>query len=237
MQRGSMRNLLRRLLHDVSATEFDDNAELNELLLFGLHDMQEYIMAIDKEAFAQWDNADVKINERYYPRPVSSRFEFELSYSSDPAVNAYRPLTRVSFGSLRRTESGIQSESMDRTRDIAIQDIKTVAELGQYGIIGNYYYISWIPAATIVDAFEVVHSPTLTMANDTDTPELPIWMHRGVVYSALLQALLETPSDTTKVERELARIVGKIGRHYEKSAANALVLGADLRKGKAFGTR
>lgn len=237
MQRGSMRNLLRRMLNDVSKTEFDDDTELDELLLFGLHDMQEYIMAIDKEAFAQWDNADVKISERYYPRPVSSRFEFELSYSSNPAVNAYRPLTRVSFGVLRKTESGVLSGSIDRGRDIAIHDVTTSSDLGQYGIIGNYYYISWIPAATIVDGFEVVHSPTLTMANDTDTPELPIWMHRGVVYSAFLQALLETPSDTTKVERELARIVGKIGRHYEKSAANPLTLGADLRKGKAFGTR
>ncbi len=237
MQRGSMRKLLRRLLNDVAKVEFDDDDELDELLLFGLHDMQEYILAIDKEAFAQWDNADVKANVRHYPRPVSSRYEFELSYSSDPSVNEYRPLNRVSFGAIRRTETGVHSESMDRNRDIALGDAVTSGELGQYGIIGNYYYISWVPDATIVNGFEVVHCPTLTMANDTDIPELPIWMHRGVVYSAFLQALLETPSDVTKVEKELARIVGKIGRHYEKSGANALAITADLRKGKAFGTR
>lgn len=236
MNRESMRNLLRRLLHDVAETEWEDNDELNDLLLFGLHDMQEYIMAIDKEAFAQWDNADIKATVRYYPRPVSSRFEFELSYSSDPSVNAYRPLNRVSFGSLRHSESGVYSESMDRDRDIAIT-AATSGTLGQYAIIGNYFYLSWIPPATIVDALEIVHCPTLSMADDTTVPELPIWMHRGIVYSAFLQALLETPADVTKVERELARIVGKIGRHYEKSAANALTVRVDARKGVAFRTR
>ncbi len=237
MNRGSMRTLLRRLLNDAAAVEFNDNAELDDLLLFGLHDMQEYIMAIDKEAFAQWDNADIESTVRYYPRPVSSRFEFELSYSSDPSVNAYRPLNRVSFGDLRRRESGISSESMDRSRDIAISDVATSDARGEYAIIGNYYYLSWIPSATIVDALEIVHCPTLSMADDTTVPELPIWMPRGRVYSAFLPALLETPSDGTQVERELARIVGKIGRHYEKSAANALTLRVDARKGVAFGTR
>lgn len=237
MNRGSMTNLLRRLLQDVAAVEFDDDAELHELLLFGLHDMQEYILAIDKEAFAQWDNADVKIDERYYPRPVSSRFEFELSYSSVPGTNAYRPLSRVSYLDVRRRESGTPSGSIDRGRDVAIADVSSPSDLGQYAIIGNYYYISWIPGATIVDGFETVHCQTLSMADNTTVPELPIWMHRGIVYSAFLQALLETPSDVTKVERELARIVGKIGRHYEKSAAGPLVLSADVRKGKAFGTR
>jgi len=232
-----MRNLLRRLLNDAAATEFDDDDELDELLLFGLHDMQEYILAIDKEAFSQWDNADIEINTRYYPRPVSSRYEFELSYSSDPSANAYRPLGRVSFGDLRRRESGVYSESMDRNRDIPISDAATSSELGEYAIIGNYYYLSWIPPATIVDALEIVHCPTLSMADDTTVPELPIWMHRGIVYSAFLQVLLETPSDVTKVERELARIVGKIGRHYEKSASSALTLRVDARKGIAFNTR
>jgi hypothetical protein len=232
-----MRSLLRRFLNDVAKVEFDDDNELDELLLFGLHDMQEYIMAIDKEAFAQWDNADVKVNVRHYPRPLGSRFEFELAYSSDPTTNVYRPLSRVEYGDMRRRESGVYSESMDRDRDIALTDVVTSDNLGQYSIIGKYYYLGWNPEATIVNGLEIVHHPLLTMATDTDVPELPIWMHRGIVYSAFLQAVLETPADVTKIERELARIVGKINRHYEKSANNALTIRADLRKGRAFGSR
>lgn len=211
MNRGGMRDMLRRILMEDSADNWTDT-ELNEILNLALQSWQDYVLAVDPDAFLQWDYADLTVDERYYPKPVGMRSEVELGYKGDTSWTDYKPLELYGYQSLRRGIVGTRRESDT--------DPIPTEPSGKYAHAGDFFFLGWNPAATVSEGLEVSYVPHLTMAVDSDVPDLAIGLHYGVVVEAAIMALDETPEPTEKLEKKRDRLVNKIGLYYRKSQAS-----------------
>jgi hypothetical protein len=209
--RGQMRTITRRLIQDVSGSEFT-NVELNILQNEGLREIANIVLSIDPEAFVKWATADIEVGQRYYPRPPDLKWELEVARRSD-ANSEYVPLTQAQgFQWLRR-----QNTQTSRGGDVtgALQDVA-----GTYAMVGRFYYLGYNPSVAVPAGLQIAYVYTMTMADDNDVPALHIDLH----YAASVQAAVLATNEAILGEQ-----LGLLARYYNRSLVNAPVMMPDLR--------
>ncbi len=200
-----MRGLLARFLND-TAQDVWSSAELNTLLNLGLHDVQSFIESTEPDAFLFVDETDILYNVRFYSKPVGITSERELSISDNPATGEYTKMEVTSFELIR----------------------KGMAPERSYAHFGRHFYLSWFPPATIPNGMRVVWVPTLSMATDSDVPDVHMRLHYAIVLAAAIKALRETPDDAKTFKEDLAIELQKVPLLYLKSQAGNLPLQIDM---------
>lgn len=211
MNASTMEGHFQRIMGDEGQEDWD-SPETYEFLNIGLQDIQEEVMAIDQDAFLQWDTADIVKDQRFYARPVSSYYALEIAYSADPSTQKYKPMKVEPFSEIRKDET-----RSARGEGVEIVDAVEYADTCSIG--GKYIYLGWQPTVNVTDGLQIAYTYMITVAVASDVPDLPLYLHYGAVLSAAMAALNETPDEDTKIAKNRQRIVNKIPLYYRKTLA------------------
>lgn len=176
MTRGTMRTALRRMLNEPVADQWDD-AALNEFLAHGVLMIEKEILKTSPQEFAKWATDDLEANKDAYPLPTD--FIRELRIELKDAAGDYQPQPCFEYDSLMDDEPN------------------------GYAIMGRFIHLRPTPTAAVVDGLRLVYVPVLTMAEDSDTPAIPDFLHIAAVLWAKTLANEETGE---QVEATKARI-------------------------------
>ena len=216
-----MRTIFLRMMQDVSQSEWT-TPEANTMLNEGLRAFANTVLEVDDEAFIKWSNADIVMNERYYPKPSDMKWEVEFGYKAPGSVDYVPLMLGPGFQYLRGEQTGRASGSLVLPAERNLT--------GQYAHAGRFFFLGWTPDANVDEGLEVAYVHILTMADDADIPLLHIDLHYGAVVNAAVLATNETPEDNSKLRQMLIEERLKIGKYYRRSAVGAKVLRPDLRK-------
>lgn len=190
-----MRTLLRRRLNEVLADNWQDE-DLNDVLNLALHRVQKRILTIEPEAFLYIANAPITINQEFIAKPVGMWYEKEVRLL-DTATGLYGEIDRLPYHTAKTLTSG----------DTA------------YAHFGRFFAIRPIPAASILAGLQVLYVPTLTMAVDSDVPDVNLGLHDAIVKAALLTLLPETGEAYKEVKEQYEEDMGDVHLYYRMSAS------------------
>lgn len=199
MTRAQLRARLEKRLQDTT-TEQWSLAEKNDLLNDGLREIQKRIMFIDPFFLIEENVADITINEARIKKPLGFMYEFSLE-RKDPTSGIYSRMYPI-------------DDEESRQRDSSASVVK-------YSHDGQYFKLSPTPSASIVDGFRLKSMQTLTMAADSDVPDVHIMLHQAIVIAAQLMALGDTGVAREAIAQELEGQANPqvIGLYYHRSAA------------------
>jgi len=200
MTRGEMHEMFRRRIQDVAEDLFLDST-VNRYLNAGLRYMQKEVLKLDPEAFFEVAQTDIVANQGLYEKPTN--MIHEIAFKIMGTGGRYIRLVRRPY-------------------------FNTISRNSEAGAIychhGAFFLISPTPTSSVVDGIELVHCPTLTMADDSDVPPLNINIHEGVVFSAEVFARGENGEGKsvfeTKAKEDLALVVNNLPLYYKRSAAD-----------------
>ncbi len=196
MNRSTMRTLLRRRLNESTADNWQD-ADLNELLNAGLHLVQKEVLKVDPLAFIHWSKDDIVSGQSYYPKPQGFWHEIEIAQLDADHPQGYKPMKKQDYNVARELAAGSTEV---------------------YCHVGRYFAIFPAPSTSVVDGLQIQWTPTLSMAVDTDVPDLHFALHMAVVLMAQKYALGETGDDQRRVKEELVELLSDIPGYYLGSA-------------------
>jgi hypothetical protein len=198
-----MRSMLRRRLQDEGAVNFT-NADLNTYLNLGLQFMQTAVMAVKPEAFIEISTANLITTGDWpelYPKPVGllQIKKVEVDYNGDG------------------TYSKLKKARNDQMDEFVLGNVETT--MSRWSEKGRWIRIYEPPQTAVADGLRLTFVPSLTMGADTDVPDLPLVLHKGVVYEAQLEALGDTDEDMDAqtldvLSKKLAVILDRIPLYY-----------------------
>lgn len=192
MNRGTMRELLRRRLNEQVADNWDDNT-LNNLLDLAYALVLKQVRKVDPEAVLFWDYRDTVAGSNWYAKPAGTRGPVEVGLKSSSADTDWTPLKRRPY--------------------FIARDIVSSGDVC-YCHRGEYIGIFPAPSASVTRGIQFLHAPTDTFATDNDFPKLESSLHYAIVLWSSLIAKGESPEDDTKDAKELQRILGDIPQDY-----------------------
>lgn len=205
MTRGQLRTMLRRQLQEVSEDQWTDDT-LDSYLNMGLHSLQQAIMAVRPEAYLRIDDTDI-VNASsdptlaLIPKPQGFHHEIRLQKQDSTSSSGWTDLGMISYTKTRgRVSSG--------------QELK-------YAHWGRYFLLSPPPSTSVVGGLRLEWVPTLTMAEDTDVPDVPISLHKAIVYYAMKDALGETTEAAKIADGQLQVMLAQIPGFFIQSGADA----------------
>jgi len=203
MNRSTMRSVLRRRLNEQTPHNWTD-VELDDLLNEALFWVQKKALRVNPLAFLTWTRTTLKKDESFYKRAVGSWWEFEVAVKATAAATTYTPLKRHPYKEIREFES--------------------VQEVVGWAKMGTFIAILPAPPEDIVDGLQVIHTPLLTMAVDTDVPDLHLSLHTMVVVKANQLALQERPESpqSAPVMAELKDLDADIVLVYGREAIDSV---------------
>jgi len=198
-----MRALLERQLQDTGNAVFSD-ANLNTYLNFGLQFMQSSIMQVDPEAFLEIATTNLISTGDWpmlYPKPQG--------------------LIRVMKVEIQEAGESSYTRAYKRRND-QIDDFvagNTTTTQKHWAQKGRWIRIYPTPSAASTDGLRLTFVPSLTMGADTDVPDLPLHLHKGIVYAARLDALGDTDEDVDPqtldtLGKKIAVILDRIPLYY-----------------------
>lgn len=194
MTRGTMRAILQRQLNDEVGGDWSET-ELNDLLNVGCSMTQKDIIKLYPEAFVFIDETtDIVASRTYYPLPQGLWHIVEVE---------------------QMDSSGNWTTLPPRDYHIAKQafldgDETTVA----YSRRGRNIRIWPQPDADLASGLRLAYTPTLTMAVDSDVPDIPIPLHIAIVLWAKRIAIGETSEASAPVREALQDILSDLGLYY-----------------------
>lgn len=206
-----MRSALRRRLQEETADRWEDT-DLNKNLNLALVEIQKEIMKVDPKAFLYIDRADIVEDQELYEWPAGCWYDVELRTLES---GEYSPIDRISM-----------HEKWQRDRD---ED--DGSRVTYYRYDSRYFGLAPTPSADVANGLELVWVPTLTMAEDEDTPPLHLGLHYAVVLMAELISMGDTGDANDETVKELARIVNSIPQYYILSASTPGHLSLDVSVG------
>ena len=198
--RAQLRNMLKRRLQDTGNAQWT-NAVLNDYLNHGLQYMQKRILEVDPMAFVYTDTATLTVDVADYPMPANSMWEVGV-FTKATATADYAWLDRIERPWLQAGGS---------------TNWEANPFSAGYARKGRYLVIHPTPTATIAAGLKLEYVPWLTMAADTDVPEVDVGLQEGIVYRAEEIALGDTAQEAVKAKEDLAQIVTDISRYYRRS--------------------
>ncbi len=203
-----MRSLLRRRINEVSADNWAD-ADLDDILNFGLHKVQQRIMAVDPEAFIYKARTPVVANEEFIDKPVGMWYEKSVRLLNT-ASNLYETI-----------------EPMDYDLAVLHEDDSERV----YSHLGRFFALHPIPTTSVAAGFEILYIPTLDMAADSDVPDVKVPLHECIVKAAQLVLMPETGEPYKDLKESLENDLNEIPLYYRVSAGRAPLLRPDVDKG------
>jgi hypothetical protein len=205
MNRALMRTMLRRRVDDVEEEVWADS-DLDQILIVATQLMETHVLEIDAEAFIQIDTAHIVSGQKEYEKPAGMLHEIALLKLGSDGVT-YTRIRRLDYNQIleREADGGSSSETV-------------------YAHMGRYLVLSPTPSASVTAGLRAVYVPSLTLAEDTDIPPMPLPLHIGVVMEADLLLQGETGEGAegkdAKTSKDLANIKNSIPKYYRKSVAD-----------------
>jgi hypothetical protein len=219
MNRGALRTELRARLQEETEDQWSD-ADLNaKLNLSGLQKLQLYILSVDPEAFVSTYRTNV-VNAssdpellRIYPWPDGTLYELEVAYKG-ASDTRYRVLERVDYRSAKRNESLYQGG--------------TTLKWARHG--SKHFVLTPPPTEAITNGLQVKVVEALTMADDSDVPDVPLVLHDAIVLFAQIACLAETGEPSNAVKEDLAALLKQIPNYYQRSGSGPAVFQPQVSK-------
>lgn len=169
MNRASARSRLRRRINEATADYWED-PDLNDLLQAAAVDVQTKLLMLNPLCMVQIHRATLKPNENFYSLPIGSWWEKELAVRWNNAATTYTVLKPAPYKELRSAESSAEPA---------------------YARLGRFYYIAPAPQEEVVAGLQIIHTPVVSWAADTEVPEIPLAFHTAVLVKAHMMALKE----------------------------------------------
>jgi hypothetical protein len=193
-----MRDLLRREIQEETADQWSD-IQLNTALDFGVFQVEKAILGVDAEAFVHVYKINIESGKDWYPLPTSFVREIEVGLLEG---TGYSVIPAIEYAESR----GANAPASDT----------------RYSIIGRYIALTPVPSANLTDGLRLLFVPVLTMAEDTDTPDIPDVLHVAAVLYAKMLLLEETGEPLDGTERQVARIMADLPLWYQRGAPSHL---------------
>jgi len=192
MNRGQMRDLLRRQLQDVPDVQWPLDSELDAILNTAYVLVQKEIRKVSPTAHQFWDFINTTAGTSWYPLPATFGIRRVSLLNTSTVPNTYGKLP--------------------------LKDYETIKDVTGT----TYYYAKegqWIgifPAPpTMINGIELVHVPIMEMGDDADVPRIKSPLHIGIVWWAKLLALGETTDATGETKVRLQELLGDIPLWYD----------------------
>lgn len=204
MTRGELRDKLRREIQDVPGVQWDD-AELNDRLNEAYFLVQKEIRKFFPEAHIFWDTMDIEAGTNWYPLPETfGIIQVGVKFSSsDTQYTNIKPKRYRDIGPVTHWSGGVQVT-------------------GSSGTSGTYYTQrgQWIgifptPTTTVVDGLELVHTPVMSMSDDTEYPRIKTPLHPAIVWWAKLLLLGETDENAESTRMRLGELINDLPLWYD----------------------
>lgn len=194
MNRGQIKTLFRRRVHDVDGIQWSD-AEQNDLVNLAYSKVQKEIFKHRRDAHLFWDYINTAAGVSWYPLPatfgvrrvgLAESVAVPMSYAKLPC-KAYEDIVELSTGATRAC----------------------------YTLMGQWLGIFPAPASVVAAGIEVIHTPVMTLAADADVPRIKLPLHDAIPIWAAIIAKGETDEDTTRDKEDLGAILGDLGDWYQ----------------------
>jgi hypothetical protein len=204
MNRGELREDLRLLLQEEVEDDYSDN-RLNTLLLIGLRRLERYVLKINPQAFVSIYVADIidassdPDRLKLYNWPEGTIRPLNVKRRATPA-DKYVPLPKLPYSLVND------------------EDTKP-SQLGWSPWGQHFFALEPPPSAAIDDGLLVEVVEHLSMAEDTDVPDVALGLHDAIPLLAKRRALLETEQPLSREEKEqLAEILAEIPSLYDPAS-------------------
>lgn len=195
-----MRALLRRRVNEATANLWTD-PDLNDLLDIGLQQVQQYVQAVDPDAFLFRSRIDLVADQALYQLPDNCQ-GLRAVKKKDPVSGLYERLRPTTY---ERAQDRSEQETDDSD--------------GEFARFGKFLWILPAPSANQSAGLELDFVPVLSLGADTDVPPIPISLHYAVVLRAEIAAKGETSDGADVALAEFASLMGTIPSWYRPSIA------------------
>jgi hypothetical protein len=214
-----MRTVLRRRLNEPVAGNWSD-ADLNDLLNTALVKVQADIMKVSPLAFVNIWHQDVVAAQEFYDKPVGLQYEY-LVRLKDTTSGLYFQIRNGDYYAL---------VSRNLTLGTPPQNFNSIVPETKYAHLGRHFAISPIPGVSVTAGLETIGVPTLSMALDTDVPEINLALHMLPVLWAHIFARGETQEPLVQTLAVIDRLEALIPDFYRQSAGDPVTLQPDIIK-------
>lgn len=191
MTRGTIAELLARRLNDQAHENWSVDL-LNTLINLAYALMQKRIRKVDPEAVLNWEYITTIVGTNWYEKPAGTRGAAEVGLKSLAADTDWTPLKRKPYH-VARDWTGTDNVYCHRA---------------------NYIGIFPAPTTAVTSGIQLIHTPTATLAADTDVPRIEETLQLGIIYWAALLAKGESPESDSKEARDLQTLLGEIAEDY-----------------------
>lgn len=206
MTLSEIRTVLRRQLQDTPAAQFSD-AELNAIINEAYVGVQLLVFNADREAHIVWENIPTTINVNWYPMPETFGIN-RIGIKAAAADTLWTKLTKKALVDVELVDSGTKQ---------------------YYVLRGQWIGIFPAPAVSISDGIQVLHTPVMQLAIDSDVPKVKRPLHMAILWLARLYAQDEDEAvDLTKVEARLQSLLNSIPQWYNVNSDAADQLSVNI---------
>jgi hypothetical protein len=199
MTLASLRNLLRRRLHDDpgtgEGTAHWTDADLNEIINLAYQQEQKEIIKIAPEATLKRVTTDILAGENLYPKPADMWFEISFGYIATDYASGYRPMTKSRFASIDAQTVGVTGEV-------------------QYGHFGQNFIITPTPTTTLANGLRLSYVPILSVEDDSDVFAIPVPLHYAILIWADIIAKGETHEEVAGLYTALGKVNDDLSSYY-----------------------
>ncbi len=210
MTLGQMVELLRRRLQEKVAHNWED-VDLKALLNLGLHRTQLAIKQAHPDVALHRAIADIEgpgtTDNDLIVFPPGFVSEYLVEMLDDGGV--YRKIKRLNF-----------RETIDRAEGSDTRYART----------GKWLKLSPPPTAHVTNGIRIWYVPTLTMADDSDIPDIPLVLHEGPIIWANRIALGETGETSKELAADWIEFKQLILETYNVTDADPQYLNVDIDK-------
>lgn len=203
MTRLQLRTLWRRHVRDTAQVEWSDDTEVNDILNLAYANVQKEIVKINRNAHQFWDYLPTTSGTNWYALPATFGIR-RVGLKSHTVDTSWTKLEPKGYSKLQAYLS------------TGNQQGKTY-----YAVEGQFIGIFPAPTESVSNGIELIHTPIMSMAADSDVPRIKLPLHLAIVYWAKLIALGETDETAGETRARLSEILDDLPLWYEAHSETA----------------
>jgi len=188
----TLRTLLRRRLGEITADNWTD-VLLDELINLAYSMVYKEVRRVEPDAITHWSYRNTVAGTSWYQKPQDTRGLLRVGYMGTLVAPAV--YTQLFPKPIEIAESWNGTDPVYCTRGIFV------------GIFPA-------PTVSVVNGLEFQHTPTPTLALDTDSPDLEASLQYAIILWACLLAKGESPESDSKEASQLQTILADIPNDY-----------------------
>lgn len=196
MTRLQLRTLLRKRIQEVTADQWTDS-DLNLLMEMALYDLEKEILSERGDAFIRISTCPRTANKTRFLLPAGciKTVNVEVKTSASSEYLKLKP---------RKSHKMMEDGSAP------------VSDKPYYDVLGKWLEIRPAVTTTISAGIRLRWVPTLTMDDDTVTPEPDLVLHEAIALGAKVKAFQETDEDAKADAERLQQFLSLIPRYYRR---------------------